>query len=146
MLLGLHSRVGDVIDFDGEAELSCGGRHQVCQVEDGKGIRQVVCGAKNFKEGDVVFCALPGASLPNGLKIKSSKLRGELSEGMLCSADELGLGDGAHGLMILDPATPLGKPVHELVKSETVIEVEVTPNRADATCFTRLSRLTAASP
>lgn len=115
-------------------------RLSVCQVEDGKGTRQVVCGAKNFKAGDVVFCALPGASLPNGLKIKSSKLRGELSEGMLCSADELGLGDGAHGLLILDPATPLGKPVHDVVKSETVIEVEVTPNRADLLSYLGMAR------
>lgn len=115
-------------------------RLSVCQVEDGKGTRQVVCGAKNFKAGDVVFCALPGASLPNGLKIKSSKLRGELSEGMLCSADELGLGDGAHGLLILDPATPLGRPVHEVAGSETVVEVEVTPNRADLLSYLGMAR------
>src|SRR4051794_27501965 len=61
-------------------------RLTVCQVDDGSGMpRQIVCGAKNYKVGDKVPLALPGATLPNGTKIKATKLRGEESEGMLCS-------------------------------------------------------------
>ena len=66
-------------------------RLSVCQVDDGSGqARQIVCGAKNYKVGDKVPLALPGADLPNELKIKVSKLRGVESQGMLCSAKELG--------------------------------------------------------
>jgi phenylalanyl-tRNA synthetase beta chain len=106
-------------------------RLSVCQVDDGQGMRQIVCGAKNFKAGDVVPLAQPGATLPNGMSIKKSKLRGETSEGMLCSAAELGMAADAVGLMILDPETKPGIPFKELAKGDTVIEVEVTPNRAD---------------
>src|SRR5690242_13225157 len=68
-------------------------RLSVCQVDDGTGKeRQIVCGAKNYKVGDKIPLALPGAALPNGTKIKESKLRGVESQGMLCSAIELGLG------------------------------------------------------
>ena len=66
-------------------------RLRICQVEDGSGTRQIVCGAKNYKVGDKVPCALPGAKLPGDFTIKESKLRGELSQGMLCSAKELAL-------------------------------------------------------
>lgn len=106
-------------------------RLSVCQVDDGSGTRQIVCGAKNFKAGDVVPLAQPGATLPNGMTIKKSKLRGETSEGMLCSAAELGMAADAAGLLILDPETKPGIPFKELAKGDTVIEVEVTPNRAD---------------
>ena len=67
-------------------------RLSVCQVDDGSGqTRQIVCGAKNYKVGDKVPLALTGATLPNGFKIKVSKLRGVESQGMLCSAKELGI-------------------------------------------------------
>ncbi len=68
-------------------------RLTVCEVDDGSGTkRQIVCGATNYKVGDKVPLALPGANLPNGLEIRKSKLRGVESEGMLCSPIELGLG------------------------------------------------------
>ena len=77
-------------------------RLSVCRVNDGSGLpRQIVCGAKNFRAGDKVALALPGAVLPDGVKIKASKLRGVESEGMLCSARELHLADDAAGLLIL---------------------------------------------
>src|ERR1700741_5660675 len=73
-------------------------RLSVCQVLDGsKTPRQIVCGAKNFRSGDKVPLALPGALLPGGTKIKASKLRGVESEGMLCSARELNLAEDAAG-------------------------------------------------
>jgi phenylalanyl-tRNA synthetase beta chain len=107
-------------------------RLSVCRVNDGSGPpRQIVCGAKNFKAGDKVPLALPGAILAGGLKIKTSKLRGVESEGMLCSARELALAEDAEGLLILPGDSPVGKPLSELFPPETVIEVEVTPNRPD---------------
>src|SRR5207237_4113854 len=76
-------------------------RLTVCEVEDGSGTkRQIVCGATNYKVREKVPLAVPGAVLPNGLKIRASKLRGVESEGMLCSAIELGVGQDAAGLLI----------------------------------------------
>jgi len=87
-------------------------RLSVCQVNDGSGIpRQIVCGAKNFKAGDKAPLALPGAVLPDGLKIKASKLRGVESEGMLCSAKELNLAEDAAGILILPEEAEIGKPL-----------------------------------
>lgn len=107
-------------------------RLSVCQVEDGSGRpRQIVCGAKNYAVGDKVPLALPGAVLPGGFKIKSGKLRGEKSDGMLCSATELGLGEDAKGLLILDPAAEIGKPIGDLFETDTILELEITPNRGD---------------
>src|SRR6266436_2804259 len=67
----------------------------VCRVTDGSGERQIVCGAKNYKVGDKVPLARPGVTLPNGMTIKEAKLRGIDSQGMLCSAKELGLAEDA---------------------------------------------------
>lgn len=104
----------------------------VCKVDDGSGtLRQIVCGARNYGVGDKVPLALPGAVLPGGFKIKKGKLRGVESLGMLCSGRELGLSQDHEGLMILGADAPVGAPLRELVPSDTVIEVEVTPNRSD---------------
>src|ERR1700722_11564990 len=108
------------------------GRLSVCRVNDGSGLpREVVCGAKNFRVGDKVPLALPGALLPDGVKIKSSKLRGVESEGMLCSSKELNLAEDAAGLLILPDDTPIGAPLSDIFPPDTVLEVEVTPNRPD---------------
>ena len=93
--------------------------------------RQIVCGAKNFHAGDKVALALPGAVLPGGMKIKVSKLRGVESEGMLCSPKELHLADDAAGLLILPADASVGSPLSGIFPPDTVIEVEVTPNRPD---------------
>ena len=92
----------------------------------------IVCGASNIREGQRVPLALLGAKLPNGLEIKKSKIRGVSSEGMLCSAIELGLGQDATGIMILSPDAPLGKELTEaLGLRDTVLDLSITPNRPD---------------
>ncbi len=104
----------------------------VCMVDAGEGsLRQIVCGAQNYKVGDKVPCALPGAVLPGGWEIKEGKLRGIPSNGMLCSASELGLPDKEHGLWILPQDYAVGTKVREFVKNDTIFELEITPNRPD---------------
>jgi len=115
-------------------------RLTVCQVDDGSGPRQVVCGAKNHNAGDIVPLAKPGTIFPDGMTIKSAKLRGESSEGMLCSAKELGLAEDAEGLLLLPRETPLGLPLEKLFPGETVLELEVTPNRADLASMEGVAR------
>ena len=105
---------------------------RLCQVDDGtEAPRQIICGAMNFQPGDKVPLALPGAVMPGNFEIKESKLRGVVSQGMMCSARELGFGDDHEGLMILPPDAPVGRPLHELVDTDTIFEVEITPNRPD---------------
>ncbi len=104
----------------------------VCRVNDGTGERQIVCGARNYQVGDKVPLALPGAEMAAGFTIKESKLRGVMSQGMMCSAEELGLPKGADGLLILPADAPLGKKFVEYVgPGDTLFDIEVTPNRPD---------------
>src|SRR5882724_10870132 len=104
----------------------------VCRVNDGNGERQIVCGAKNYKVGDKVPLALPGAEMAGGFTIKASKLRGIESQGMLCSADKLGLPKGEDGLLILPAETAVGIKLSEaLGGADTVFDIEVTPKRPD---------------
>lgn len=120
-------------------------RLKVCMVDAGEGsLRQIVCGAQNYQVGDKVPCALPGAVLPGNFQIKEGRLRGVDSRGMLCSASELGLHDGVDGLMILPADTPVGKPIAELFDADTLIEVEVTPNRPDLLSHAGMARELAA--
>ncbi|HET9856524.1 MAG TPA: phenylalanine--tRNA ligase subunit beta [Chthoniobacterales bacterium] len=120
-------------------------RLSVCEVDDGSGTkRQIVCGASNYKVADKVPLALPGAKLPNGTEIRKSKLRGVESEGMLCSAIELGLGADAAGLLILSPEAKVGAPISDLFPSDTILDVEITPNRGDLLSHFGLAREIAA--
>jgi len=120
-------------------------RLTVCEVEDGSGAkRQIVCGATNYKVGDKVPVALPGTKLPNGTEIRKSKLRGVESEGMLCSPIELGLGEDASGLLILSPDAKVGAPIGDLFPSDTILDVEITPNRGDLLSHFGLAREIAA--
>jgi phenylalanyl-tRNA synthetase beta chain len=120
-------------------------RLTVCEVDDGSGAkRQIVCGATNYKVGDKVPLALPGAKLPNGTEIRKSKLRGVESEGMLCSAIELGLGEDAAGLLILSPEAKIGAPIGDLFPADTIFDVEITPNRGDLLSHFGLAREIAA--
>jgi phenylalanyl-tRNA synthetase beta chain len=119
-------------------------RLRVCQVNDGTGTRQIVCGAKNYKDGDKVPLALPGAKLPGGLNIKESKLRGELSQGMLCSAKELALAEDAEGLLILPTDAPLGKKFSDYQPGDTMFDVEITSNRPDLLSYRGMAREIAA--
>lgn len=116
-------------------------RLKVCQVDAGEGsLRQIVCGAQNYKVGDKVPCALPGADLGGGFVIKEGKLRGVESGGMLCGADEIGLVSEEDGLMILPADAEIGKPLIEMFESDTIIEVEVTPNRPDLLSHVGMAR------
>src|SRR4029434_4021791 len=120
-------------------------RLTVCEVEDGSGAkRQIVCGATNYKPGDKVPLALPGAKLPNGTEIRKSKLRGVESEGMLCSPIELGLGEDASGLLILSPHAKIGAAIADLFPADTILDVEITPNRGDLLSHFGLAREIAA--
>src|SRR5258707_7369444 len=120
-------------------------RLTVCEVDDGSGTkRQIVCGATNYKVGDKVPLALPGAKLPSGTEIRKSALRGVESEGMLCSAIELGLGTDAAGLLILSPEAKIGAPISDLFPSDTILDVEITPNRGDLLSHFGLAREIAA--
>jgi phenylalanyl-tRNA synthetase beta chain len=120
-------------------------RLSVCVVDDGSGQpRQIVCGATNYKVGDKVLLALPGAKLPNGLEIKKSKLRGVESEGMLCSGKELGFSEDAAGLLILSPESKIGAPIADLFPSDNILDVEITPNRGDLLSHFGLAREIAA--
>ncbi len=99
---------------------------------------QIVCGAPNVAAGQTVPVATVGTVLYDKdgkeFKIKKGKIRGELSYGMICAEDEIGLGDSHDGIMVLDDAIEAGKPVKEVFEIETddVFEIGLTPNRADA--------------
>jgi phenylalanyl-tRNA synthetase beta chain len=120
-------------------------RLTVCAVDDGSDAkRQIVCGATNYKVGDKVPLALPGAKLPNGTEIRKSKLRGVESDGMLCSPIELGLGEDASGLLILSPDANVGTPIGDIFTADTIVDVEITPNRGDLLSHFGLAREIAA--
>ncbi|MDR2200853.1 MAG: phenylalanine--tRNA ligase subunit beta, partial [Puniceicoccales bacterium] len=108
-------------------------RLRLCRVDMGDGeLRQIVCGATNFRENDCVPLALPGAVLPGNVKIKKAKLRGIESEGMLCSGRELGLNSDQNGLLILKEGYPLGMKIHDVFpESDTIFSLEFTANRGD---------------
>src|SRR5438093_1366501 len=120
-------------------------RLTVCEVDDASGTkRQIVCGATNYRVGDKIPLALPGTKLPNGLEIRKSKLRGVESEGMLCSPIELGVGEDASGLLILSPDAKVGAPISDLFPADTILDVEITPNRGDLLSHFGLAREIAA--
>ena len=114
-------------------------RLKITQVDVGdKNLLQIVCGASNVKEGAKVPVALVGTSLYNdknqSFKILKSKIRGEISEGMICSEKELQLGESHEGIMILDEIHSVGKKCSEIYKiyKDYIIEIGLTPNRSDA--------------
>jgi len=114
---------------------------KVCMIDAGEDEkRQIVCGAKNYKVGDKVPCALPGADLGNGFVIKEGKLRGIESKGMLCAANEIGLTDEEDGLMILPADSSIGTKLQDLFDSDTIITVEITPNRPDLLSHVGMAR------
>ena len=121
----------------------------ICQVEVGKEEPiQIVTGANNMKEQDIVPVALHGSSLPGGVKIKKGKLRGIMSNGMMCAADELGVEDTSKidGLMILKEDTPIGRDIKEVLGLDNaVIDFEITSNRPDCLSVIGIARETAAT-
>jgi phenylalanyl-tRNA synthetase beta chain len=120
-------------------------RLSVCAVDAGNGQKfQIVCGAKNYRVGDKVPLALPGAVLPGDFRIKVGKLRGVESQGMMCSAKELGLGEGHEGLLILPAGASVGCPIAELFPADVILDLEITPNRADLLSHQGIAREIAA--
>lgn len=102
---------------------------------------QIVCGAQNFNQGDHVVVATIGAVLPGDFKIKKSKLRGVVSCGMNCSARELGIGSDHDGIMILPEDAPIGMPLADYLKlSDTILDLEITPNRPDCLSMVGMAR------
>ncbi|MEA2652703.1 MAG: phenylalanyl-tRNA synthetase beta chain [Chloroflexota bacterium] len=114
-------------------------------VGDAGGELEIVCGAQNLEVGQLVPTALVGAVLPGDRRIERSKIRGVVSNGMLCSAIELGLGADAEGIHILGHGDEieLGRPLAELL-GDTVLDVDVKPNRGDALSMVGLAREIAA--
>ncbi|WP_300433558.1 phenylalanine--tRNA ligase subunit beta [uncultured Thalassolituus sp.] len=113
----------------------------LCQVTDGTESFQIVCGAANVREGLKIPFAKIGAELPGGFKIKKAKLRGVESFGMLCAEAELGMADSSDGLMELPDSAPVGTDFREYLNlDDTVVEVDLTPNRADCLSIAGLAR------
>src|ERR1051326_6990647 len=123
-----------------------------CRVNDGKGERQIVCGANNFKVGDKVPLILPGHTLPakageQPLTIKVGKIRGVESQGMMCSPQELGLPDQVDGLLILREDAKVGQPFAEFLgrpAGDVIYDLEITPNRPDLNSVIGIAREIAA--
>jgi phenylalanyl-tRNA synthetase beta chain len=116
-------------------------RLSLCKVTDGSTTFGIVCGAKNMKAGDAVALAKIGARLPNGVEIKKAKIRGQASEGMLCSEQELRLAEASAGIMILPGDTVPGKPLADaLGLSDWLLDVEITPNRGDCLSILGVAR------
>ena len=136
--------VGQVLEYIQHPDAD---RLRCCKVSTGKEgeVHDIVCGAKNFTQGDKVMVALPGAVLPGDFKIKASKLRGQPSAGMMCSAKELKLGQDHDGIMIIDTSIALGTPLNDLyTDSDTVFDLEITPNRVDVLSHIGVARELAA--
>jgi len=108
---------------------------KIAMVDTGTEILQIVCGAPNIEVEHLVPLALPGTVLPTG-EIKVSKIRGIESNGMLCAQDELGIGEDHQGIYILPSDYEIGKPLSLYIKSDTVIELDITANRGD--CFSQI--------
>ncbi|KQW01859.1 phenylalanine--tRNA ligase subunit beta [Streptomyces sp. Root369] len=104
--------------------------------------QEIVCGARNFQVGDKVVVVLPGATLPGGFSISARKTYGRTSHGMICSGDELGMGDdGSHGIIVLPPETEVGKDAIELLELvDEVLDIAVTANRGDCLSIRGVAR------
>jgi phenylalanyl-tRNA synthetase beta chain len=114
---------------------------RVCQVDTGEETVQIVCGAPNARAGLMAPLARVGAVLPDDFKIKAAKLRGVESRGMLCAEQELGLSEDSEGLMELAADAPLGADLRDyLALNDSVIEIGLTPNRADCLSMAGIAR------
>ncbi|HBS42548.1 MAG TPA: phenylalanine--tRNA ligase subunit beta [Oceanospirillales bacterium] len=113
----------------------------LCQVTDGTETFQIVCGAPNVRAGIKVPMAKIGAVLPGDFKIKKAKLRGVESNGMLCAEAELGLSDASDGLMELPESATVGMDFREYLNlNDSIIDIDLTPNRADCLSIAGLAR------
>jgi phenylalanyl-tRNA synthetase beta chain len=120
-------------------------RLTVCRVDTGNGTVPIVCGAPNVEPGVLAAVALPGTALADGTILETGVIRGQRSEGMLCSAAELALGTDAGGILILEGALAVGTPLNlALGLSDPVLEIDLTPNRADCLSIIGVAREVAA--
>jgi phenylalanyl-tRNA synthetase beta chain len=140
--LGLF-RVGRVLEADKHPNAD---RLQLCQVDVGEGdARQIVCGAWNFGAGATVAVALPGAVLPNGLRLERREVRGELSDGMILAEDEVALGTDHTGIMVLPNGIEPGTPLADVLPlTDKVLELETGHNRPDLLAVYGIAREVAA--
>ncbi len=127
--------IAEVVEFGKHPDAD---RLSVCKVNDGSGdLLDVVCGAPNVFKGMKSPFAKPGVTLPNGLKLRKAKIRGVVSNGMLCSAVELGLGDESGGIISLPQDAPVGSQLVDFLDlPDAVFDLDLTPNRGD--CFSVL--------
>ncbi|MDT4941890.1 MAG: phenylalanyl-tRNA synthetase beta chain, partial [Pseudonocardiales bacterium] len=139
--------VGRVFAFVDEPQKN-GKTIRWCQVEVGEDApRGIVCGAANFAEGDLVVVALPGAVLPGGFEISARKTYGHVSDGMICSVRELGIGDDHEGILVLaaDSATPGDDPMPLLGLDDAVLDIAVTTDRGYCLSIRGVAREAAAA-
>ena len=134
-----HLVVGKVLE---KARHPNADRLSCCRVQVGPDdIRDIVCGAPNVAAGQYVPVALVGAELANGMKIKRSKIRGVTSDGMICSEIELGIGDDASGIIVLEGEHEVGIPAGNILcEPDEILEIEITPNRGDLLCHYGVAR------
>ena len=134
--------VGHVVSCDNHPESD---HLHVCKVDAGQGeLLDIVCGAPNVAAGQRVPVALVGTKMPDGMVIKKAKLRGAPSFGMICSERELGLTEDHTGIMVLPESFVVGKPlVDQLTLDREVLDISITPNRADCLSVLGLARETA---
>jgi phenylalanyl-tRNA synthetase beta chain len=135
----LVGRIIDVFPHPGADRL------KLCDVNIGDRMIRVVCGAPNAQKAMTVAAALPGTELPDGTLLEKCSIRGENSEGMLCSEKELGLGADGSGIMALDASFLPGTPVAKALElSDWVLDIDLTPNRSDCLCILGIAREVAA--
>ena len=129
--------IGKIIDFSPHPDAD---KLSLCKVDTGSSKLNIICGARNFSKEDIVAVALPGAKI-NDVTIKKSKIRGQVSEGMICSEMELGLSSDSEGIMILDSSFKIGESFSKSVGlDEVVLELEITPNRPDCMSVIGIAR------
>ena len=130
--------VGKVLSVDKHPDAD---RLNLTKVDIGSEQLDIVCGASNVRENLLVAVALVGAKLPNGLKIKKAKVRGVESNGMLCSASELGLEENSDGLIELDADAEVGQRVDDYLQlNDNLIDIDLTPNRGDCLSVQGIAR------
>ena len=138
--------VGEIETIEKDLGVTPAGHHnRLCRVALPDKTFSVICGAPNAAPGLRTAFAPPGATLPGGRTIKAAKIRGMLSEGMLCSEQELGIGQDGSGILELPADAPLGAPlIQYLGLDDTILEIEITPNRPDALSVVGVAREVAA--
>jgi phenylalanyl-tRNA synthetase beta chain len=138
--------VGEIEAIEKDLGVTPAGHHnRLCRVALPDKKFSVICGAPNAAPGLRTAFAPPGATLPGGRAIKAAKIRGTVSEGMLCSEQELGIGQDASGILELPADAPLGAPlIQYLGLDDTILEIEITPNRPDALSVVGIAREVAA--